>query len=235
MTFGTRMLCLACLALAPFQASATNSEPELRWVMERLIEWLPGEYSSQPQLELEKTYGAPPDGMHYDWYRVFSQVEVPHIGEHVIYGELRVGGKEQPILPGTQVLYIITLDPEHGAVNVSGRRVKDPEEYEAAHLDPAKLATIALDPEYGGNCNFRWRKHGDQIVGRLAQPDESFIDGTCSMVSRRSGVAMTWDAEWVLNPSELWIYDNGYLEDGSLFLGREDRTHIRLTKVGHSQ
>ena len=134
MRLGTRILCLAWLAWAPLHVSATNSDPELLWVMDRLIEWLPGEYSSQPQRELEKTHGAPPDGLHHDWYRVFAPVDVPHIGEHVIYGELRVGGKDQPILPGTQVLYIISLDPEHGAVNVNGRRIKDPERFEAVHL-----------------------------------------------------------------------------------------------------
>jgi len=42
---------------------------------------------------------------------------------------------------------------------------------------------------------------------------------------------MTWDAEWVLNPDELWIYDNGYLDGTRLFQGRADRTHIRLTKI----
>ena len=212
-------------------ATATNSEPELEWVMARLLDWLPGEYTTAPQLETEREFGPPPDGMHPDWYRVFARVDVPHIGEHVIYGELRVGGKDKLILPGTQVLYIVTLATELGAVSVSGRRVKDPEQFESAHLDPEKLSKIEIDPEYGGNCDFRWRKHGQQIVGRLAQPDEPFIDGSCSMVSKRSGIAMTWDAEWVLNPEELWIYDNGYLEDGSLFQGREDRTHIRLTKV----
>ena len=149
----------------------------------------------------------------------------------MIYGQLHIGGKDQPIVPGTQVLYIVSIDEERGAVNVNGRRIKDPEQYAFAHQDPEKLKTISLDPDYGGNCDFRWRKHGDQIVGRLAQPDEDFIDGTCTMTSKKSGLTMTWDAEWVLNEDELWIYDNGYIEDQGLFQGREDRTHIRLTKV----
>jgi hypothetical protein len=129
------------------------------------------------------------------------------------------------------VLYIVSIDEDHMAVNISGRRIANPADYAFAHEDPEKLRTIALDPDYGGNCDFRWRLHGKQIVGRLAQPDEAAIDGTCTMTSKKSGMQMTWDAEWVLNEEELWIYDNGYLEDGQLFLGREDRTHIRLTRV----
>jgi hypothetical protein len=212
-------------------AGATNTRPELEAVMADLLAWLPGEYSSAAQLELERRFGAPPDGEHYDWYRIFARVDAPHIGEHVIYGQLHVGDKDQPIVPGTQVLYIVSIDEARGAVSVNGRRIKDPRDYQFAHEDPEKLKTIAIDPDYGGNCDFRWRRHGTQIVGRLAQPDEAAIDGNCTMTSKTSGVTMTWDAEWVLNPDELWIYDNGYIDGKDLFVGREDRTHIRLTRV----
>ena len=212
-------------------AHATNSRPELESVMAMLIQWLPGEFSSRPQLELERQYGAPPDGEHYDWYRIFAQIDAPHIGEHVIYGQLHIGDKSQPIVPGTQVLYIVSTDEEHMAVSVSGRRIANPEPFAFAHGHPELWETMAIDPDYGGNCDFRWRLHGNQIVGRLAQKGEAAIDGNCSMTSKKSGVNMTWDAEWVLNDRELWIYDNGYLDDGVLFQGREDRTHIRLTRV----
>lgn len=212
-------------------AHATNSRPELESVMDMLIKWLPGEFSSKPQLELERQYGAPPDGEHYDWYRIFARINAPHIGEHVIYGQLHIGDKNQPIVPGTQVLYIISIDEEHMAVSVSGRRIANPEQFAFAHEHPELWATMAIDPDYGGNCDFRWRLHGNQIVGRLAQKGEAAIDGNCSMTSKKSGINMTWDAEWVLNDRELWIYDNGYLDDGALFQGREDRTHIRLTRV----
>ena len=212
-------------------AHATNSRPELESVMALLIQWLPGEFSSRPQLELERQYGAPPDGEHYDWYRIFAQIDAPHIGEHVIYGQLHIGDKSQPIVPGTQVLYIVSIDEERMAVSVSGRRIANPEQFAFAHEHPELWETMAIDPDYGGNCDFRWRLHGNQIVGRLAQKGEAAIDGNCSMTSKKSGVNMTWDAEWVLNDRELWIYDNGYLDDGVLFQGREDRTHIRLTRV----
>jgi hypothetical protein len=129
------------------------------------------------------------------------------------------------------VLYIVSIDEEHMAVSVSGRRIANPEQLAFAHEHPELWETMAIDPDYGGNCDFRWRLHGNQIVGRLAQKGEAAIDGNCSMTSKKSGVNMTWDAEWVLNDRELWIYDNGYLDDGVLFQGREDRTHIRLTRV----
>jgi len=228
----TRLISVSILTLlAASNISATNTDPELKFVMDKLLQWLPGEYNTAPQLELEEKYGAPPDGLHPDWYRIFERVDVPHIGEHVIYGQLHIGGKDKPIVPGTQVLYIVTLDSDHMSVTVNGRRIRDPQNYEFAHLDAEKLKTIQIDPEYGGNCDFRWRLHGKQIVGKLTQPDEAAIDGTCSMVSRKSGMAMTWDAEWVLNEDELWIFDNGYIDGETLFQGRADLTHVRLTKL----
>ncbi len=227
----SRLLVLAFCAVIFSGVQATNSPPELEGVLDDVMTWLDGSFSSRPQLALEEKYGAPPDGVHYDWYRVFAKVDVPHIGDNVIYGQLHMGSPDAPIVPGTQILYISTIDEAKGAVSMSGRRIANPGDYEDAHLDPEKLKTIAIDPEYGGNCDFRWRRHGKQVVGRLAQPDEDFIDGTCSMTSKKSGLTMTWDAEWVLNEDELWIYDNGYIDGTDLFQGREDRTHVRLTRV----
>jgi hypothetical protein len=48
---------------------------------------------------------------------------------------------------------------------------------------------------------------------------------------------MTWDAEWVLTPDELWVFDNGYLHDQKdpsrpprMFAGRADRAFEKLYK-----
>lgn len=224
------MFVATALALCSGASQATNTPPELERVMSDLLEWLPGEYSSRPQRYLEDEHGSAEEGEHDDWYRIFARVDVPHIGENVIYGQMHIGNKDALIVPGTQVLYIVEMDAEHRAVNVSGRRIANGEDYAFAHLDPEKLKTIALDPNTGGNCDFRWRRHGNQLVGRLAEPDEAPIDGTCTMTSKVSGVTMTWDAEWVLTTDQLWIFDNGYIE-GELFIGREDLTHTRLYKA----
>jgi hypothetical protein len=53
------------------------------------------------------------------------------------------------------------------------------------------------------------RRHGDQLRGILGD------DGKCSMVSRVSGLKMSFDAEWILNPRELWVFDNDALAFGS--------------------
>lgn len=230
----TTLLALAA-ALAP-SASATNSKPELQAVMRDLLAWWPGEYDTLPQVELERQLGAPPDGEHDRQYRVFARVSVPQIGENVIYGEVRTGGKNGPLIKGQQVLYVVTLDEQHQAVNVSGRRIKDGASYEQAYLYPEKLKTIAIDPAYGGNCDFRFRRYGGQLRGWLANVGQG---GTsCTMVSKTSAQTMTWEADWAITPDEIWVFDNGYMKDpahpeqqGRLFAGREDLVPERLYKA----
>lgn len=223
------------IALWPTFGHATNSREELEQVLEDLLAWLPGEYTSQPQLYLERNYGLPPDGEHKERYRLFARVDVPHIGKNVFYAQSHEAGPDNPIIPGTQVLYIATIDEERMAVNVITRRVKDFESYEYAHLDPEKLSTIEIDPDFGGHCDFRWQRHGTQIVGRLTESGSADRNGICTLTSRISGLTMTWNGEWMLNPWELWVYDNGYMGDTmdqeKLFQGRHDRTYRRLYKM----
>jgi len=231
----TRLVVLLLMMLSPASAGATNSRAELEQVLEDIMNWLPGEYSTLPQIYLERTYGTPPDGEHDTRYRIFAKVDVPHIGSDVIYGQTHEGGPDGRIVPGSQVLYIATINEELMAVNIQVRRVKDFESYEFAHLDPEKQRTMELDPDFGGNCDFRWQRHGTQLVGRLAESSSKDRDGVCTLTSRISGLTMTWQSEWMLNPWELWVYDNGYkgtaVDESQLFQGRHDRTYTRYSKV----
>lgn len=214
--------------MAAVSPVAARQNPELKAVLRDLMDWMPGEYSSLPQVFYEDAIGPSPDGPHEEFYRVFAKIDAPHLGDNVIYTQIRIDGKDGPIFQGQQVAFIITIDEERRGVNVSGRRIKDPENHRDAHLHPEMWKTIEPDPDYGGNCQFLWRRHGKQLVARLSDATQ---DDKCTMVSKRSGDQMTWGAEWILNDGELWIHDNGYLKDGTLFAGRADKAYLRMTKV----
>ena len=128
------MAVIALVFAAP--AFATNSKPELAKVLEDLMAWLPGEYTSIPQVYLERALGAPPDGEHEIYHRVFAEIEAPHLGEHVIYTQIRLDGDDGTIFPGQQQVFLISIDEEKRTVAISGRRIKDPENYVDAHLHP---------------------------------------------------------------------------------------------------
>jgi hypothetical protein len=194
--------------------------PELLQVLRDVSAWIPGNYDSMPQIAYERANGAPPDGEHSHQYRVFARIDAPHLGEHVFYSQIRAGGSDGPIIQ--QVLFLTELDEENNGVTFNGRRIKDPDDYVDAHLHPDMWAAIGPDPRFGGNCNFYWRRHGTLLKGTMN-------DGTCTMMSR-DNQQMTWHTEWVLSPTELWVYDNGYYDDGSLVTGRYDKSHLRLYK-----
>ena len=89
-----------------------------------------------------------------------------------------------------------------------------------------------MDPA-ASNCDWLFRRDGNQVFGVLqgnTPEKQTYGPGTCSFISDNTGEEFKADAEWVLTPEELWVYDNNW-SAGFLFLGREDQTHIRLHRV----
>jgi hypothetical protein len=211
---------LVTLIMSQTSAIAAPS-PELQQVLQDVSAWIPGNYDSMPQIAYERANGAPPDGEHSHQYRVFARIDAPHLGEYVFYSQIRAGGSDGPIIQ--QVVFLTEMDEENNGVTFNGRRIKDPDDYIDAHLYPNMWKTIGPDTRFGGNCNFYWRRHGSLLKGTMN-------DGTCTMMSRENQ-QMTWHTEWVLSPNELWVYDNGYYDDGSLVTGRYDKSHLRLYKA----
>ncbi|MCC5869665.1 MAG: hypothetical protein JJU27_14285, partial [Gammaproteobacteria bacterium] len=162
-------------------AQASNTLPELHQVAQKIERMLPGEYDAYPQIHIQRLLGAPPDGEHDHWHRVFQLIDVPQFGEKVFYGQMRMGSRDGAIVQGTQVLYNLLIDEENMSVTLSGRRIANGERFEDAHLHPEMWPLLELDSRYGGTCTFRWRMNGDQVVGRLEE------DGTCTHTSRVTG------------------------------------------------
>lgn len=199
--------------------------PELMTALARLDAWLPGSWDNLPQILVERALGAPPDGEHEHWHRIITRIDAPQLGTHVYYGELYLGGPEGALVPGQQILYVAEIDLVNFAVNLRSGGVSDLDKFRHLHRRPELWSEVTMRPG-GGRCLFLWRRSGDQVVGTLG------TEGTCTVVSERTGKTMLWDAEWVLAPDQLWVFDNGYtVEDatGNLipFMGREDRTHHR--------
>lgn len=207
---------------------------DLEWVMDYLIKWFPGVWDSYPQVWFEENVQMPSNGESHDhWHRTFVRIDAPQIGEVVFYGQINVGGRDGPIIGGSQVLYHAVIDEDLGAVNIFGQGPKDPEQYENLHERPDLWSKVQFRERGALNCDWLWRRDGDQIFGVLAgnTPDkQTYGPGTCSFTSQRTGEEFRADAEWVLTPEQLWLYDNNW-SAGMLFLGREDQTHIRLHRA----
>ncbi len=220
------MAVLAALLGAP-AATAADAPIELRAAMQDLLEWLPGSYSSAAQVYLEAASGAPPSGPHEQVYREISRIDAPQIGEFVLFSQVRRGGKSGPLPEAQPNLLVLEYDLARRAIAMSGRRIRDAGQFVDLQRRPADWSRVATDPAYGVNCHVLWRRHGRQLVGRVADAGH---EGSCTMRAR-DGRTLRWETEWVLNPDELWLDDNGYDAGGRLFAGRADRAHLRLTKL----
>lgn len=207
-----------------------QTRPELEQVMEDLIAWLPGAWDSAPQIHYERTVHMPAGGEHERWHRTFARIDAPQVGEVVFYGQINADGRDGPIIAGSQVLYKAVIDEKLGAVNIFGQGPADPEKYENLHDRPELWGEVRMRDPGALNCDFIWRRDGNQLFGVLqgnTLEKQQYGPGTCAFISQRTGEEFKADAEWVLTPEQLWLYDNNW-SGGMLFLGREDRTHIKL-------
>ncbi len=225
---------LGALMLLPNFATAAPSylltRMELESVMQDLKAWLPGEWNSFPQIELERTVKMPEEGEHEHWHRSFALIKAPQVGEVVFYGQINIGGRDGAIVPGSQVLYRAWIDEARSAVVINGQGPAEPEKYIDLHKHTELWGQVKMRNPDAMRCDFLWRRDGGQIVGVLdgkSAAARKYGPGTCSYISERTGKEFFADAEWVLTPEVLWLYDINSM-GGRTFIGREDHTHVRL-------
>ncbi|MEZ5500109.1 MAG: hypothetical protein R3E77_11870 [Steroidobacteraceae bacterium] len=206
---------------------------ELESILADLKAWLPGQWSSAPQVWYERNVRMPAEGEHEHWHRTFALIDAPQVGDVVFYGQINVGGSDGPLLPGSQILYKAWIDPQRSVVAINGQGPVDPQRYADLHAHPELWHEVRMRDPDGIHCDFIWRRDGDQIVGVLdGKSDEyrKYGPGTCSYVSKRTNAEFMADAEWVLTPETLWLYDLNMM-GGRRMLGRKDHTHIRLYRA----
>ncbi|MDX2144648.1 MAG: hypothetical protein SFV19_14935 [Rhodospirillaceae bacterium] len=225
---------VSCVA-APASAAPgyEQDRKQLEQVLADLIAWLPGAWDSYPQVYYENNYAMPKEGEHEHWHRTFARIDAPQVGEVVFYGQINAGGRNGPIIGGSQVLYKAVIDKKLGAVNIFGQGPLDPEKYENLHVRPELWGEVKMRDPAALNCDFIWRRDVDHIFGVLqgnTPEKQKYGPGTCAFLSVRSGVEFRGDAEWALNAEKLWLYDNNWQAD-MLVLGREDRTHIQMYRA----
>jgi hypothetical protein len=224
----------AIIASTPLSAGPKydHDRKELESILEDLMAWLPGEWSSAPQLHYERTVRMPAEGEHEPWYRTFARIDAPQIGPYVLYGQINIGGRDGPLYQRSQLLYKLSIDEQRGVVVVRGQTPADMDQYVNLQDRPELWSQVRMRDEADIKCDFIWRRDGEQIVGVLDGPTDERRKGgpgTCTYVSN-SGKNFFADAEWTLTPQTLWLYDIN-LMDGQQFIGRKDRTHTKLYRA----
>ena len=207
---------------------------DLQWVLSRMIEWLPGEWSAFPHVHHNRTVRMPESGEHDNWHRSVSHIDAPQIGgDAVFYAQVHIGDRNGPVIPRSQHLYKVTIDPARGAVVIAGQGPQTPERFINLGERPELWSEVQMRDESAIRCDFLWRRSGEQIVGVLEgkTPERrKYGPGTCAYTSETTQLEFVADAQWVLGPETWWYYDLNMM-GGELFLGREDRTHTRYRRA----
>jgi hypothetical protein len=209
-----------------------HDRAELGSILDDLVAWLPGEWSSAAQIHYERTVRMPAEGEHEPWWRTFARIDAPQLGAHVFYGQINIGARDGPLYARSQVLYVTTIDEKRGVVLMKGQLPADAEKYVNLQDHPELWKQVRQRDPADIKCDFVWFRDGAQIVGVLDGPTpERRINGpgTCSYTSN-SGKPFVADAEWALSPETFWLYDTNKL-DGVQFIGRKDRTHTKLERA----
>ncbi|MCC5870014.1 MAG: hypothetical protein JJU27_16045 [Gammaproteobacteria bacterium] len=222
--------------MAPLSAAPQYDQgiDDLQWVLSRMIDWLPGEWSAFPHVHHNRTVRMPEAGEHDNWHRSVSLIDAPQIGgAAVFYAQVHIGDRNGPVIPRSQHLYKVTIDETRGAVVIAGQGPKDPERFLDLGERPELWSEVQMRDESAIRCDFLWRRSGDQVFGELEgrTPERRrYGPGTCAYISDTTQVEFFADAQWVLGPETWWYYDLNTM-DGELFLGREDRTHTRYRRA----
>jgi hypothetical protein len=206
------------------------TKPELEAIMQDLIAWLPGAWDSYPQIHYQRRVGAPAGGEHDHWHRTFALIDAPQIAPVVFYGQINIGGRDGPLLDRSQILYVVDIDEKRSAVNMNGQGPLDPEKFVNLHERPELWSQVRMRDRSSIKCDFLWRRDGTQLFAVLDGKTEEQRrrgPGSCTYPMANTDVEFYADAEWVLGPDNLWDYDINTI-GGRLFVGREDRLHIRL-------
>jgi len=223
-TFAITAVAMLWLA-AP--AWATNSPIELKTALADLMRILPSEFDNAAQKFFEEEIKTPKELVHGRVYRSFTRIDAPDVGENVLVGTVRYGGKEGQFDGGEFQVWTLTVDAERKAVKMSPRRFKEPEKYFADARDAEKLKGLKTDdllpPQGAAGCDIYWRKYGVDLRG-ATEPG-------CSSMSSTLKVPLTWEWEYVLTEDELWLTFAGKDSAGKVVSGRPDQVHWRLGKA----
>ncbi|MDX2222951.1 MAG: chromophore lyase CpcT/CpeT [Rhodospirillaceae bacterium] len=179
---------------------------------EVLLAWVQGEFGNARQVRAGTNAlavgpvaaDAAPDLL----YPVFARVDVPALGDHVIYLQWPMGAPDGKLQ--RQRIWVFADDPARNAVMMKFYTLKDPDRWRDAHRDPAKVRTMtAADViPYPPACDLPFRRHGDVFLGEIPR-------GDCTIVSQQSRTTMTINARVVIGARSIWYAESGTRDDGT--------------------
>ena len=205
---------------APATPAAAETSALLAAHTEQMHTWFQGEFSNHEQvLEQEQGDTEPYDLLH----QIFVPVDVPALGEHVLFVQQHKSGETEPYRVR---IYALHADPTRDAVRLDIHKPSTPGALHNLHLDPDRAASLdaEADLELAVGCSVWWTPEGKGYTG-------STDPGTCRVASQRTGETLVFSDTLLLTEERLHIQDVAHREDGSLRFGHPDGDPHKLRKL----
>lgn len=209
MTRPVFVLSLAVLFLLPLPLQTAGLDHELKV----LRQWVAGKFDNAQQVatgENRLREGLAESARTPDLlYPIFSLVEAPAIGEHVVYLQWHQGRADGPLQ--RQRIWVFTVDEERNAVMMDFYTLREPARWLDANLSPARAMrhmTLADLLPYPSSCRLPFRRHIDVFIGEIPK-------GECRIISQQTRTEMIIHARIVVGAEQLWYEESGVRPDGT--------------------
>ncbi len=166
-----RKLMASCITAALMHTAAAAEERTFT-LLERELEYLvsiwPGDYDNREQLAFDASVGKKDmdSGGHLRVHAQIRRVDVPALGEHVLYVEEYKNNDPSSIF--RQRLYILSADEAEKAIRLKLMFLKDGKSILGAHDDPELLAGLTSDAVSSlEGCDVFIRRDGDWLAGGM--------------------------------------------------------------------
>lgn len=218
---------VACVSVLTASAGWGAEPHPPRAVLEKdlkvFLGWLEGAFDNNEQIAFAGELGIPPDDVPERIHSIFKRVTLPAFGEHVFYVEQYLDGDPGQVY--RQRLYSLDLDEAEHAIRLRIHVPEDPARLAGAHRDPAKLDGLTpAEAHSPAGCDVYWRRRADAFLGDMKP-------GTCTFVSKRTGMRVVVSDDLYLDDDELWIHDRAVDTQGNHVYGNRAGIPHKLKKV----
>lgn len=216
--------------LTSFLAISTNAMSNSRSLDDDLalfLEWFTGEFDNNEQVWQQGVDGVAKEDQHEHIHHIFLPVSAPEIGEKTFFVKQYQDGDYNNVY--RQRLYSFTADEKENAIRLAIYTFKDEEKYSTTDKNTDLISRINKDElKNTPGCDVFWSLQDDG--------DEDYFlgvmkDKACFYYSTRMEKNIYISDTLKLTPSEIWIGDKAFDEEGNKIFGRDEQHKNR--KVRH--
>ena len=165
----TGKLALLCLGILSSHAASAYSEAELNMQLELLVDWWTGEFDNNEQVVRQSGGGLSPpaDEPHFRIHGHYLPVQIPDIGEHVLYVE-EYKNDDPDNLYRIRLMSLRIDSAENGIrIDLHGRRDQQSLAGSHARLEEIAESGAASWRAFSDDCAIFLRFEGNQFVGGM--------------------------------------------------------------------